>query len=77
MTHNEIFKIQDTHGNDVEMELIDLIKMDNKEYIIAGPKNSNEAYAYRVTRLGEEIQYTSIGTGDEFNRVLRKYNEGE
>jgi len=58
MAHNEIFKIQDTHGNDVE------------------PKNSNEAYAYRVTRIGEEIQYTSVGTGDEFNRVLKKYNEG-
>ncbi|HCQ88479.1 MAG TPA: DUF1292 domain-containing protein, partial [Clostridium sp.] len=39
MAHNEIFKIQDTHGNDVEMELIDVIKMDSKEYIIAGPKN--------------------------------------
>ena len=39
-----------------------LLKWMIKEYIIAGPKNSNEAYAYRVTRLGDEIEYTSIGT---------------
>ncbi|WP_010295615.1 DUF1292 domain-containing protein [Clostridium senegalense] len=71
----EIFKINDSHGNEVEMELIDKLKVDDKEYIIAGPKNANEAYAYRITRLNNEIQYTSISKGDEFNKVLKAYNK--
>lgn len=71
----ETFTIKDSHGNDVVMELIDKLKVDDKEYIIAGPKNSNEAYAYRVTRIGDEIQYTSIGKGQEFDKVLRVYNQ--
>ncbi|MGG7163186.1 DUF1292 domain-containing protein [Clostridium ihumii] len=71
----EIFKINDAHGNTVEMELIDKLFVDNKEYIIAGPKNANEAYAYRVTHLGSEVQYDSVSKGPEFDKVLKEYNK--
>ena len=50
-------------------------KMDDKEYVIAGPKESDEAYAYKSVINNGETEYLSIGQGEEFKKVLQKYNE--
>jgi hypothetical protein len=75
MKHNEIITVYNDMGKEVELELIDIVSLGSNEYVIAGPKDSNEAYAYKAIRKsGTEIEYMSIGAGSEFNRVLEKFN---
>lgn len=72
---DKFITVYNEQGNPVQMELIDVLKVDNSEYVIAGPKNSNEAYAYKlINRSNGEVEYKSIGTGKEFDKVLSKYN---
>lgn len=75
MMHKEIIEVYNDLGKKIELEIIDVVKINSDEYVIAGPKDSNEAYAYKaVKRTASEIEYMSIGSGAEFNRVLEKYN---
>ena len=75
MKTNEIITVVNENGETVELELIEAIKMDGNEYVIVGPKDSDEAYAYKSTRKDGEIEYKSIGQGAEFKKVLQKFNE--
>jgi len=72
---NEIITVMDENGQKVDLELIDAIKVDGTDYVIVGPKDSEEAYAYKSVKVGNEIEYTSIGQGAEFKKVLQKYSE--
>jgi len=75
MEKNKIITVLNENGVKVELELIDAIKMDGKEYVIVGPKESDEAYAYKSVVKNGETEYLSIGQGEEFNRVLEKFNK--
>lgn len=75
METNKLITVINQKGEKVDLEFIDAIKMDGNEYVIVGPKNSNEAYAYKSIIKNGETQYLSIGEGEEFNRVLQKYNQ--
>ncbi|MBU3189845.1 DUF1292 domain-containing protein [Clostridium bowmanii] len=75
MITNEIITVVNEYGKKVDLELIDAIKMDGNEYVIVGPKDSDEAYAYRSVVKNGETEYSSIGVGAEFKKVLDKYNE--
>ncbi len=75
MKTNELITVINENGEKVDLEFIDDIKMDGTDYVIVGPKDSNEAYAYKSTITNGETEYLSIGQGDEFKRVLQKYNE--
>lgn len=76
MKTNEIITVLNQEGKKVDLEFIDTIKLDGNEYVIAGPKESDEAYAYKSVVKNGETEYFSIGQGEEFKRVLEKYNEG-
>jgi uncharacterized protein YrzB (UPF0473 family) len=63
-------------GKQEKLEIIDALKINQKEYVIVSPVDSDNAYAYKV--IGEhngEREYESIGNGKEFQMVLQKYNE--
>lgn len=75
MKNNETITVVNEYGKKVDLELIDAIKMDGNEYVIVGPKDSDEAYAYRSVVKNGETEYSSIGLGAEFKKVLDKYNE--
>ena len=75
MKGNETITVVNEYGKKVDLELIDAIKVDGSEYVIVGPKDSNEAYAYKSVVKNGEVEYYSIGTGEEFKKVLDKYNE--
>ena len=77
MKSNEIITVLNENGERVDLELIDIIKIDEKEYVIVGPKESDEAYAYKSVVKNGEREYLSIKPGEEFNRVLEKFNEQE
>jgi len=75
MKTNEIITVLNENGEKVDLELIDAIKVDGTNYVIVGPKDSDEAYAYKSALVNGEIEYTSIGQGAEFKKVLQKYSE--
>ena len=47
MKNNETITVLNEFGKKVDLELIDAIKVDGNEYVIVGPKDSDEAYAYK------------------------------
>ena len=75
MNANETITVVNEFGKKIDLELIDAIKLDGNQYVIVGPKDSNEAYAYKSVVKNGEKEYFSIGTGEEFKRVLDKYNQ--
>ncbi len=72
---SEIITVLNENGEKVDLELIDAIKMDGNEYVIVGPKDSDEAYAYKSVLVNGETEYLSIGQGQEFKKVLKKFSE--
>ena len=75
MKTNELITVINENGEKVDLEFIADIKLDGTEYVIVGPKDTNEAYAYKSIITNGETEYLSIGQGDEFKRVLQKYNQ--
>ena len=75
MKPNEIITVVNQNGEKVDLELIYAIKMDGNQYVIVGPKGSDEAYAYKSVVKNGETEYLSIGQGEEFKRVLEKYSQ--
>ena len=75
MKTNETITVLNEYGKKVDLELINALKMDGNEYVIVGAKDSDEAFAYRSVEKNGEIEYTSIGPGEEFKKVLDKYNQ--
>jgi hypothetical protein len=75
MKANETISVVNEFGKKIDLELIDAVKVDGNEYVIVGPKDSNEAYAYKSVVKNGETEYFSIGKGEEFKKVLDKYNE--
>ncbi|MEG0307129.1 MAG: DUF1292 domain-containing protein [Clostridium sp.] len=72
---NQCIKVSGEDGKSVELEFIDVVKVGSLEYVIAGPKNSDEACAYKVvSRENGMVEYASVGEGREFNKVLTAYN---
>ncbi len=75
METTKLITVENEDGEKVELEFIDTIKVDGQEYVILGPKGSNEAFAYKSITKNGETQYFAIGTGEEFQKVLEKYNQ--
>jgi len=75
MKASETITVLNEFGKKVDLELIDAIKMDGNEYVIVGPKDSEEAYAYRSVVTNGETEYSALGLGAEFKKVFDKYNE--
>jgi hypothetical protein len=75
MKANETITVVNEFGKNVVLELIDAVKVDGKEYVIVGPKDSDEAYAYKSVVKNGETEYFSVGVGPEFKRVLDVYNQ--
>ncbi|WP_035289423.1 DUF1292 domain-containing protein [Clostridium sp. KNHs214] len=67
--------VMDEKGNPIQLDIIDVLNVENNQYVIVGAQNSDEAYAYRAIPKGKEVEYVSIGEGVEFNKVLNAYNE--
>ncbi|AGK98525.1 DUF1292 domain-containing protein [Clostridium pasteurianum] len=75
MKTNKLITVVNESGKKVDLELIDIVKMDGNEYVIVGPEDSNEAYAYKTVIKNGETEYLSVGQGEEFKKVLQKYNQ--
>ena len=72
----DIIKAYGDNGQEIKLELIDVVDVGQNKYVIAGPIDGEEAYAYKVvSRENGMVEYASIGSGREFNKVLTAYNE--
>lgn len=72
----DIIKAYGDNGQEIKLELIDVVDIGQSKYVIAGPLDGEEAYAYKVvSRENGMVEYASIGSGREFNKVLSAYNE--
>lgn len=67
--------VMDQKGNPIKLEVIDILNVQDNQYVIVSAADSDEAYAYRAVPKGKEVEYVSIGAGSEFNKVLEAYNE--
>jgi uncharacterized protein YrzB (UPF0473 family) len=74
MENVQVITVKDEYGKDVKLEIVDVVKVDSKEYVIVSPLGSEEAYAYRTIEKNGEREYISIGEGEEFRKVLEKFN---
>lgn len=71
----DIIKAYGDKGQEIKLELIDVVDIGQNKYVIAGPIDGEEAYAYKVvSRENGMVEYASIGSGREFNKVLSAYN---
>lgn len=71
----DIIKAFGDNGQEIKLELIDVVDIGQSKYVIAGPVDGEEAYAYKVvSRENGMVEYASIGSGREFNKVLSAYN---
>ena len=75
MKANETITVTNEFGKAVDLELIDTVKVDGTNYVIVGPKDSDEAYAYKSVVKNGVNEYYSLGQGAEFKKVLDKFNE--
>lgn len=71
----KLIEVKDENGKSVKLEVIDVLDVENNQYVVVSSKDSDDAYAYRANRKGKEIEYTSIGDGLEFQKVLKAYTE--
>jgi hypothetical protein len=75
MKPSETITVVNEFGKSVDLELIDAVKVDGKEYVIVAPKDSDEAYAYKSVVKDGATEYSSVGVGPEFKKVLDEYNK--
>lgn len=75
MEKTQSITVENEYGKKVELEFIDRLVIGNDKYVIVSMPDSGDANAYReVSRGNGQIEYASIGSGGEFQRVLEAYN---
>lgn len=76
METQQTISVTNEYGKKIELELIDRIVIGKDSYVIVSEPGAENANAYReVSRGNGMIEYASIGSGAEFERVLKVYNE--
>ena len=76
-----IIVLTDDEGNEVEFEFVDLIEMDEKEYVILIPVEENEdeeageVVILKVDEQGEEESYISVDDEEEANKVFEIFKD--
>ncbi|MBQ4122905.1 DUF1292 domain-containing protein [bacterium] len=77
---NEKLETFDENGNKVVFEVLDIISVDDVEYAVLLPENSDEETELLVMRLkqdGDEYELEEIEDDDEFNKVAAYIEELE
>ncbi len=75
---DNIIVLTDDEGKETEFEFVDLIEMDDKEYVILLPmddEESGEVVILKVETEGEEETYVSVDNEEEGNKVFELFKE--
>ena len=78
---NEIV-LNDENGNEVKFEFLDLVELDNEEYVILLPAEESEETEGEVvilkvedTESEDEESYVSVDDDETLNKVFEKFKE--
>lgn len=70
--------LNDEDGNEVEFEFLDVVEVDEKEYVVLLPveeAEKGEVVIFRIEGEGEEESYVSLDDEAEAERVFQAFKE--
>jgi len=70
--------LTDEDGNDVEFEFLDVVQVDEKEYVILLPveeMEKGEVVIFRIEGEGEEESYIGLEDEEEAEKVFKAFKE--
>lgn len=75
---DNIVVLTDEDGNDVEFEFLDVVQVDEKEYVILLPveeMEKGEVVIFRIDGEGEEESYIGLEDEEEAEKVFKAFKE--
>ena len=75
---DNIVVLTDEEGNDVEFEFLDVVQVDEKEYVILLPveeMDKGEVVIFRIEGEGEEESYIGLEDEVEAEKVFQAFKE--
>ena len=75
---DNIVVLTDEDGNDVEFEFLDVVQVDEKEYVILLPveeMEKGEVVIFRIEGEGEEESYIGLEDEEEAEKVFKAFKE--
>lgn len=75
---DNIVVLTDEDGNDVEFEFLDVVQVDEKEYVILLPveeMEKGEVVIFRIEVNGEEESYIGLEDETEAEKVFQAFKE--
>ena len=75
---DNIVVLTDEEGNDVEFEFLDVVQVDDKEYVILLPveeMEKGEVVIFRIEGDGEEESYIGLEDEAEAEKVFNAFKE--
>lgn len=70
--------LNDEEGNEIEFEFLDVVELDDKEYVILLPvaeAEKGEVVIFRIEGEGDEESYVSLEDEAEAERVFEAFKE--
>jgi uncharacterized protein YrzB (UPF0473 family) len=70
--------LNDEDGNEIEFEFLDVVELDDKEYVILLPvaeAEKGEVVIFRIEGEGDEESYVSLEDEAEAERVFEAFKE--
>ena len=79
---DNVIVLNDEEGNEVNFEFLDLVELDNEEYVVLLPTDEADAAEGEVvilkvedTESDEEESYVSVDDEEVLNKVFEKFKE--
>lgn len=79
---DNVIVLNDEEGNEVNFEFLDLVELDNEEYVVLLPTDEEDAEEGEVvilkvedTESDDEESYVSVDDEEILNKVFEKFKE--
>ena len=75
---DDILVLQDENGEDIEFKFLDIVEVDDKQYVILLPVEnieSGEIVICRIDGEGKDETYVGLKDADEAERVFNVFKE--
>ena len=70
--------LDDEEGNEIEFEFLDVVELDDKEYVVLLPveeAEKGEVVIFRIEGEGDDESYVSLDDEEEAERVFEAFKE--
>ncbi len=74
---DNIYELTDEEGNEISLELLDIIEHNSKEYVVFIPNDhvSTEVMIFEVHKNGLEQEYLSLDNEEDFTAIFNLFVE--